>query len=137
MLHEAVHALATRRGIKDTSAVGNRYHSKRFVALAAELGLRGPDVPGPVRKDRRCNHLGSEVRHFAEWWGHEDDLDFQFLETPEVAQAIEEKPGLSAEARLERTSYPGEEGHPPRVPTAAAARSAQPCPQPRPLNCAP
>ena len=46
MLHEAAHALATRRGIKDTSAAGNRYHNKRFVALAAELGLRGPDVPG-------------------------------------------------------------------------------------------
>ena len=46
MLHEAAHALATRRGIKDTSAAGNRYHNKRFVALAAELGLRGPDCPG-------------------------------------------------------------------------------------------
>ena len=31
MLHEAAHALATRRGIKDTSAAGNRYHNKRFV----------------------------------------------------------------------------------------------------------
>ena len=45
MLHEAAHALAIRRGIKDTSAAGNRYHNKRFVALAAELGLRGPDMP--------------------------------------------------------------------------------------------
>ncbi len=44
MLHEAAHALATKRGIKDTSAAGNRYHNKRFVAPAAELGLRGPDV---------------------------------------------------------------------------------------------
>ena len=43
MLHEAVHALARVRGIKDTSAEGNRYHNKRFVALAEELGLRGPD----------------------------------------------------------------------------------------------
>ena len=46
MLHEAAHALATRRGIKDTSAAGNRYHNKRFVALAAELGLRGPGRAG-------------------------------------------------------------------------------------------
>lgn len=45
---EAAHALATRRGIKDTSAAGNRYHNKRFVALAAELGLRGPDVPDKI-----------------------------------------------------------------------------------------
>ena len=52
-------------------------------------------------------HIGSEVRHFAEWWGHEVDLDFRFLETPEVAQVMEEA-GLTVEARLERTSYPGE-----------------------------
>jgi hypothetical protein len=48
MLHEAAHALATRRGIKDTSAAGNRYHNKRFVALAAELGLHSPDTPDKV-----------------------------------------------------------------------------------------
>ena len=41
MLHEAAHALAAARDIKDTSAEGDRYHNKRFVALAAELGLRG------------------------------------------------------------------------------------------------
>ena len=52
-------------------------------------------------------HIGSEVRHFAERWGHKVDLDFRFLETPEVAQAMEEA-GLTVEARLERTSYPGE-----------------------------
>ena len=48
MLHEAAHALAAVRGIRDTSAEGNRYHNKRFVALAAELGLRGPDRPDKV-----------------------------------------------------------------------------------------
>jgi hypothetical protein len=48
MLHEDGHDLATRRGIKDTSrarAQGNLYHNKRFVALTAELDLRGPDLP--------------------------------------------------------------------------------------------
>ena len=48
MLHEAAHALAVVRGIKDTSAEGNRYHNKRFVALAGEMGLRGPDRPEKV-----------------------------------------------------------------------------------------
>jgi hypothetical protein len=48
MLHEAAHALAALRGIKDASAEGNRYHNKRFVALATELGLRGPDRPENV-----------------------------------------------------------------------------------------
>ncbi len=58
MLHEAAHALATRRGIKDTSAAGNRYHNKRFVALAAELGLRGPDVPDKITGWSDCTLHG-------------------------------------------------------------------------------
>jgi len=52
-------------------------------------------------------HIGSEVRHLAQWWGHEVDLDFRFLEVPEVAEAVE-CAGFGVELRLERTSYPGE-----------------------------
>jgi len=58
MLHEAAHALATRRGIKDTSSAGNRYHNKRFVALAAELGLRGPDTPDKITGWSHCTLHG-------------------------------------------------------------------------------
>ncbi len=39
LLHEAAHALAATRGIKDTSRQG-RYHNKHFKALAEELGLK-------------------------------------------------------------------------------------------------
>ena len=39
LLHEAVHALARVREIKDTSRQG-RYHNKRFKVLAEELGLK-------------------------------------------------------------------------------------------------
>jgi curved DNA-binding protein CbpA len=38
LLHEAAHALAHARGIKDTSRQG-RYHNKHFKTLAEELGL--------------------------------------------------------------------------------------------------
>ena len=38
LLHEAAHALAHTRGIKDTSRQG-RYHNKHFKTLAEELGL--------------------------------------------------------------------------------------------------
>jgi hypothetical protein len=49
MLHEAVHALAHVRGVKDTSR-GGKYHNKReFVALAGELGLTWPQGSGPIR----------------------------------------------------------------------------------------
>lgn len=44
MLHEAAHALARVRGIKDTCDVNNRYHNKGFLALARELGLEKPNV---------------------------------------------------------------------------------------------
>ena len=38
LLHEAAHALAAARGIKDTSRQG-RYHNKRYKILAEELGI--------------------------------------------------------------------------------------------------
>jgi hypothetical protein len=38
LLHEAAHALASARGVKDTSRQG-RWHNKHFAALAGELGL--------------------------------------------------------------------------------------------------
>jgi len=44
LLHEATHALAHVRGIKDTSRQG-RYHNRRFRDLAAEVGLEVREVP--------------------------------------------------------------------------------------------
>jgi hypothetical protein len=38
LLHEAAHALATARAIKDTSR-GGRYHNARYATLAREVGL--------------------------------------------------------------------------------------------------
>jgi len=38
LLHEAAHAIATARGIRDTSR-GGRYHNARYKALAEEVGL--------------------------------------------------------------------------------------------------
>ncbi|MGW1839611.1 hypothetical protein [Streptomyces sp. NPDC002067] len=45
LIHEAAHGVAHTRKIKDTSGDGNRYHNKRFVAIAEELGLKGPAEP--------------------------------------------------------------------------------------------
>lgn len=46
LLHEACHAIARVRDIPETSRQ-RRYHNRRFVALAEELGLDGPEVPHP------------------------------------------------------------------------------------------
>jgi hypothetical protein len=39
LLHEAVHAVAWARGVKDTSQNG-RYHNRRFARLAFDMGLQ-------------------------------------------------------------------------------------------------
>ncbi|WP_431888713.1 hypothetical protein [Nocardiopsis alba] len=46
VLHEAAHALAHVRKIKETSRKG-KYHNKRFLKLAAELGLEWPEGGQP------------------------------------------------------------------------------------------
>lgn len=52
-------------------------------------------------------HLGEDVRHVTDWWGHGVDLDFRFLETDAVARHLDEA-GLSVDAVVERAPYPQE-----------------------------
>lgn len=52
-------------------------------------------------------HIGEEVRHVDEWWGHEVDVDFRFLDPTHVAEVLEAA-GFTVEMRLERTHYPHE-----------------------------
>lgn len=52
-------------------------------------------------------HIGSEVRHMAEWWGRPVDVDFRFFEPAHIAAAMEQA-DLRTEVLLERTSYPEE-----------------------------
>ncbi len=46
LLHEAVHGIAAARGVRDTSRAG-RYHNRRFLAIAEELGLDHAEDPHP------------------------------------------------------------------------------------------
>ncbi|MDI5967549.1 hypothetical protein POF50_003850 [Streptomyces sp. SL13] len=46
LLHEAVHGIAASRGVRDTSRAG-RYHNRRFLAIADELGLDHSEEPHP------------------------------------------------------------------------------------------
>ena len=66
MLHEAAHALAVARGIKDTSGDGNRYHNRRFVKLAEELGLSAPAVPDKVTRWSGCRITDATAAEYAE-----------------------------------------------------------------------
>ena len=50
-------------------------------------------------------HIGSEVRHFDEWWGQEVNLDFQFFEREEMKTWLTDA-GFGLEEVIERDSYP-------------------------------
>ncbi|MFI9328280.1 class I SAM-dependent methyltransferase [Kitasatospora sp. NPDC052868] len=52
-------------------------------------------------------HLGTEVRHLDEWWGHEVEVDFRFLELEAVAGQLTDA-GFTVQARLERANHPHE-----------------------------
>lgn len=49
-------------------------------------------------------HVGDEIRHLAEWWGHAVDLDFHFFVTDDVARWLEAA-RFVVEARVEREPY--------------------------------
>ncbi|MEO3753240.1 class I SAM-dependent methyltransferase [Streptomyces sp. B6B3] len=49
-------------------------------------------------------HVGEEVRHLDEWWGHDVDLDFRFLDPAHVAGLLEAA-GFVVEMRMERAPY--------------------------------
>jgi hypothetical protein len=75
LLHEAAHALAAARGIKDTSRQG-RYHNTRYKALAEELGLTAAShpvigwsltsVPGPTA-EHYAGHLSALAAAMVSW----------------------------------------------------------------------
>jgi SAM-dependent methyltransferase len=52
-------------------------------------------------------HVGLEIRHVDQLWGHAVDLDFRFYETPDVTKALESA-DFCIQASLERVNYPGE-----------------------------
>ena len=50
-------------------------------------------------------HIGSEIFHRDEWWGHAVDVDFVFFQTDEVTNALEGA-GFTIERAMEREPYP-------------------------------
>lgn len=64
LIHEAAHALAEVRGVKETSRQ-NRYHNKGFALIAQELGLRAPEQPHPVIGWSDCEITSETLRLYA------------------------------------------------------------------------
>lgn len=88
-----------------------------LVCFYSIIHLRPEELAGAVEEMRRVVqpsglvlvsfHVGTEVRHLSDWYGHAVDLDFRFFELPAVTAALEAA-GLAVEAALERRSYPEE-----------------------------
>ena len=86
-----------------------------IVAFYSIIHFRASELPEVFRELRRVLapggtllvsfHIGSEVFHRDEWWGHEVSVDFYFLQTAEVTAALESA-GLVIERVLERDPYP-------------------------------
>jgi hypothetical protein len=91
--------------------------TRAVVVLYSIIHLETGELPRAFEEIRRvlrpsglalvAFHIGSEVRHLDQWWGVEVDVDFRFLEMPNVAE-IARRAGFGVEAQIERASYPGE-----------------------------
>ncbi|MEV0012867.1 hypothetical protein [Streptomyces sp. NPDC047973] len=115
LLHEAAHALASVRQIKDTSSDG-RYHNKRFVALAVELGLIGPEVSVPVHGWNNCAITDAAAERYADVIATLDAARLPYVHHPMAAilgQGTRPTTGGDAEGTSEGEPTAGGEGKQP------------------------
>lgn len=84
LLHEAAHALAHVRDIKDTSS-DYRYHNRRFVELAEELGLIGPAKMAPVIGWSDCAITDDTAQRYADVIATLDAARLPYVHDPFVA----------------------------------------------------
>ncbi|PWI13312.1 class I SAM-dependent methyltransferase [Streptomyces sp. Act143] len=85
-----------------------------LVALYTVIHLDPGELPRAFAEMRRVLrpagllllsfHIGEEVRHLDEWWGHPVDVDFRFLDPAHIAGLLASG-GFTVEMRLERTHY--------------------------------
>jgi SAM-dependent methyltransferase len=57
-------------------------------------------------------HLGTDIVHLGDWWGHEVAIDFHFFQADEVARVLADA-GFCIDETIERDPYPNVE-HPSR-----------------------
>ncbi|MBY8874384.1 class I SAM-dependent methyltransferase [Micromonospora sp. PLK6-60] len=87
------------------------------VALYSVIHLTPAELPPAFAELRRvlrpgapllvAFHVGAEVRHLDDWWGHPVDVDFHFFAVETVVEALRGA-GLTVRARLDRAPLPQE-----------------------------
>lgn len=96
LIHEAAHALAHTRGLKDTSNRG-RYHNKVFVKLAESMGLEGPsESGGPTLGYSNCTITRDTAETYAFEIKHLDDACKNFVSPREPEGKKAKKPSVKA-----------------------------------------
>jgi hypothetical protein len=55
-------------------------------------------------------HIGTDVVHLDEWWGHPVSVDFTFFRTDEIERSLVDA-GFEVERAVERDPYPPEVEH--------------------------
>ncbi|MER6845826.1 hypothetical protein [Streptomyces platensis] len=96
LLHEASHAVAHVRKIADTSSDG-RYHNKKFVAVAEELGLVGPAETAPVHGWNHCTITDATADKYATAIEALDRAQLPYLHDRLALQLGGAEPGTDAE----------------------------------------
>ncbi|MFF4291027.1 hypothetical protein ACFY0R_37890 [Streptomyces sp. NPDC001633] len=97
LIHEAAHGVAYVRGIQDTSGDGNRYHNKRFVALAEELGLKGPAQSMKTHGWTDCTLPPATAERYAAVIAELDAAALPYLGVPVVSAGGDEDQDDGAE----------------------------------------
>ncbi|WP_241968652.1 class I SAM-dependent methyltransferase [Streptomyces sp. ICBB 8177] len=87
------------------------------VALYSVIHLEPAELPTAFAEFRRvlrpgaplllAFHVGTEIRHLTEWWGHEVDVDFHFHQ-PEAVLAPLREAGFTVTATMQRAPAPQE-----------------------------
>ncbi len=102
LLHEAAHALCAARGVRDTSAQGNRYHNKEFAKAAKELGLEPPQRGAPVVGFSECLLTADTLRQYGKQLGALERATLPYL--PYGDKAGEQAPKPEEEDPTKKTS---------------------------------
>ncbi|MFK0160829.1 hypothetical protein ACIQVK_53480 [Streptomyces sp. NPDC090493] len=95
LIHEAAHAVAHVRKIKDTSSAG-RYHNKRFGKIAEELGLTAPKSPAPVLGFSDCHITDATAARYAEAIAALDAARLPYVHNPLAIALGGGTPGTSS-----------------------------------------
>lgn len=105
LLHEAAHALAGARKLKDTSNK-NRYHNKVFVKIAEELGLKRPESSGgPARGYSNCTITNETSTLYASVIESLDDACKSFVAPSLTEEEKTRKPSVKAYCDCEDDNY--------------------------------